>query len=1391
MKYIQQFFLDVLLVLCCGISLQAQNTTGFNPTNPPEPENLYALTLQIDHTASGSLSGGGTYAVGKSVWLCAYTSTGYRFSAWMKGDSVISTASSFNYIMPNHSVTLTAHYIYSFDPANPPEPDYEYPKRTLTLLSNPSNGGYFSNSTYQYEEGTSFYLYAYPNNGYIFKGWYSKDSLISTSRNLNYTMGKQDVTITGLFSYEPTNPLEPNAGTSAEYNLTALTQSAEAGRTIPFPIYLLNSNIDIVSAKFDVTFPSGVVVNYQNATLSSRKNGHTIACDTLGGNQYRFTISNDQKLAFTGSSGTLLTIPVTLSKNWVENSSYPVVISNSQLNTSESALSCPVKNGAIKVVSDTITTLFASFYPDVFLDRVLFSNLSSISAESFKWAFGDGSSSTEKNPFHKYDSAGIYKVTLTAFYGLKKDSVQLNVCISEKSTWKIQGSFTLDKNQQEVKNFTDAVEMFNLFSQSIINGDITVKTSINQTFDILMDINMDQTISTLLQKLQQSNFSIHFIADSIGNKPVLNFVGNIDQPVLNMLLQLGKYFTLNNVVLTIQGIPFNVLPINNYKTQIICSEIKSEQIDFTLISQSVTFPWHLISIPNHTTAYVSDGNNVIPGMTLINSSTTADTLTYNVQMQLGDSTFFLSQYQLIVLPRVQGELTDLVPAKNEVINSTTVDFSWTPITNGIFDLYLWEAGSVIPSIPTVSNLSNFRYTNSSFCQYGKSYKWKVIARSNCNSIESKVDSFSIRQLPDLLVSEISYPNELYAGEEIVVKAKIINKGGNANSSYWIDRLAIATNSNLQGLTSLTEYSSWHSVSKDSTYIVEFRVTLPLDTIKFTRFVLTADVNNNLFESDESNNTLLSDSIHIIHPVIDDKEYQTLCKLYQTTSGSSWTNKWDISSNKIINGGWSGITFYRGHVITISLPSNGLMGNLPPGLFTLPRLKILDLYDNRLSGSLNQLADSMISLSIRSDSLNSINLGKNLLSGEISTFSSMFNNLNSLCLANNKFNRITSPLSKNIINLNIQNQNIEVDSVSLSMNPELNLPTLCTYNHAAQSFDDHPFFSLLSNGNSIGNISYSENNYHLYWDNPLGWTFESGQPLVLRQETGLAAGSTSTFKLFFKAGDANIDQQVDILDVQQSLNYLLGENPQPFNFSAADTYKDTLITVQDIVKTVNIILSSSADTTSTNNLQKSKSTILSPNRLYIENNHLVLDAAESVSAMDVTLTGISDKQLRLMLNNSSFQLIACNQSGGGTRLIVFSLTGNEIKAGKTIIAELYNENVGISRAKLSDRSAQAVSVSLTNNVATGLDNFSDLNFSVYTQSHKVVVLLHSSAERLQATLYTVQGIMIDNRTMLDLQPGENTIDYSSSTLNAGVYILQLSVKAQAQVLNKTVKLIISK
>ena len=57
----------------------------------------------------------------------------------------------------------------------------------------------------------------------------------------------------------------------------------------------------------------------------------------------------------------------------------------------------------------------------------------------------------------------------------------------------------------------------------------------------------------------------------------------------------------------------------------------------------------------------------------------------------------------------------------------------------------------------------------------------------------------------------------------------------------------------------------------------------------------------------------------------------------------------------------------------------------------------------------------------------------------------------------------------------------------------------------------------------------------------------------------------------KPGDANGDGNVDVNDVTTIINYILGKNPNPFNYDNANVNGDTKVDVMDVTLIINIIL----------------------------------------------------------------------------------------------------------------------------------------------------------------------------------------------------------------------------
>ena len=110
----------------------------YDPSNPSEPtqpnlpvySNLY-LSASPSDGGSFSISSGNKYEVGTSVSVRAYATSHFTFKNWTENGEVISTSTSFNYVMKEGNPRLVANFEYT--PGYPAEPGVAKFKRKLYL----------------------------------------------------------------------------------------------------------------------------------------------------------------------------------------------------------------------------------------------------------------------------------------------------------------------------------------------------------------------------------------------------------------------------------------------------------------------------------------------------------------------------------------------------------------------------------------------------------------------------------------------------------------------------------------------------------------------------------------------------------------------------------------------------------------------------------------------------------------------------------------------------------------------------------------------------------------------------------------------------------------------------------------------------------------------------------------------------------------------------------------------------------------------------------------------------------------------------------------------------------------------------------------------------------
>lgn len=208
--------LTILLPLATGSGMATAQ--DFNPTNPPEPQAKYKLTVNVSPEGAGKASGSGKYTQGTRVYLnTSGSDTDYTFKRWEKNGVTVSTSRYFYYTTGTEDETLTAVYEYVvFNPVSPAEPNPDPTighKFYLYLDCEPAEGCSFNlNSGSQRIEGDNFNIIAYPSQGFTFDGWYDGETKISDSLTLPFTMPGVNTSLTARFTFLPDSPGEPQGG---------------------------------------------------------------------------------------------------------------------------------------------------------------------------------------------------------------------------------------------------------------------------------------------------------------------------------------------------------------------------------------------------------------------------------------------------------------------------------------------------------------------------------------------------------------------------------------------------------------------------------------------------------------------------------------------------------------------------------------------------------------------------------------------------------------------------------------------------------------------------------------------------------------------------------------------------------------------------------------------------------------------------------------------------------------------------------------------------------------------------------------------------------------------------------------------------------------------------
>lgn len=1226
------------------------------------------------------------YAVGVTYSYTASTYSDYTFVNWTTSDgTVISTNRAVSYTVTENDETITAHYRYT--PGSPAEPNETKPKHKVFFKCDPAGlTGFNKTSGFSVSEGSPYSVTVYSVSDYEFKGWTweGETKILETSYTWNVNMGTRDAHLVAHFEFKPSSPSEPSTDTKQRHSLYATTTSMYRGETTLLPVYMQNTG-NVKTLSFKLHLPKNLTVDVANIQKTLRTDAYTVQAvqeDSV------LSVSLEGGTQIVEHDGVVVRIPVS-AQEALKDSVYTVRFSDITGTTLEdAAINFTSRSGRLVVSTPEEGDLQAKFSVETYMNRAQLTNLSSENAKTFEWNFGDGSTSTERNPMHIYAEAGTYTVRLTARGIVKTVTAEQQIIINSANTWSASGDYRLDPTVNSARAFKSMHEMFELLSQCKPEGTINVKTGGKEAFSVnLQTADSLALLGTLTEKLSTTGVVMAF-KNEAQNPVTLQFNTAANSADMQKVADFFRHISLENVVVTLNGAAINIGEIGRYSEQTICSGTSTQPEAFTAISSSekVKVKW-TASVAEGCTVrgYQLTGTGDLPAMTLTNEGSKTDLVTYHVSVELNGVVALAYIYKVYVKPMLKS-VTLSSPSDNAVLEYGQVTLSCSNLGQAAVGYTFHyrrtdaeaEGAEEWKEVKTTSPSTTFVPVE------GASYEWYATAHGECSEkVDSEHRTFSISKRSDLTVESVTAPAEVKANTTFQITAVVRNIGkGATRNSNWQD---IICEEQADGSYREIKRISHNGVLQPGdSYTVTFTVTSPDATLSEVSYLVDIDSWNQETESDEKNNGKFSAPVSIIKRYIDAADYEALKVLYQATNGGAWTSKtWRIGSNAVTSTGWPGVTFdEEGHVLAI------------------------DLQDNNLSGSLPTEGMQM-------KSLRTLNLRRNNLRGDVAAFCKLLPALETLNLGYNLFTEIKEALPTHITSLNLQNQR-EGYSLSTFTQQEwamgdkladIKLGSLIAYDHQNQNFEAHPSLSIYTadNNSYVGEMRYVDGAYRYYLSGT--YNYASGTEFCIRSSGGVAQNNRLRAKLTWTKGDVNADASVDVLDAQQTLNYIMGTQNGNFNYPAADTYEGSGINVQDVVATINIFIGSNdnADRKTVMAAQRRWTESLgdgasAANVLSVEDGALWLNASDQVAALDITLAGVKANDVKLALSKQRYQLVTHN-TANGVRVVIISTTG-DIISGRTKLLQLAKP-ARVDQTMAADIDAQPVGIAFEGQ-ATDID-----------------------------------------------------------------------------------------
>jgi hypothetical protein len=250
------------------------------------------------------------------------------------------------------------------------------------------------------------------------------------------------------------------------------------------------------------------------------------------------------------------------------------------------------------------------------------------------------------------------------------------------------------------------------------------------------------------------------------------------------------------------------------------------------------------------------------------------------------------------------------------------------------------------------------------------------------------------------------------------------------------------------------------------------------------------------------------------------------------------------------------------------------------------------------------------------------------------------------------------------------------------------------------------------------------------------------------------------------GDSNCDGEVNVLDAITTVNYIMGNNPEPFCWDNADVTQDGIINVLDIIGTVNIIMGGSK--TSPFEINSSAA------HIFMNHDGIALESDGTLAGLQFEIAGMDVSNLNFMLDGIEF---VSTEKDGKILGLIFSYNNTPIPAGKINLFSFDNHHADFAWGAVVAGNLNAEEVPVFKHLGSdaGLVN-ADFSMNIYPNPSKGQFVaefqLHMASD-IKIQVLDIMGKEVFSFRESNLSSGNYRFNIGDQQrLTSGVYFLNL-------------------